>query len=145
MNASELSPDFEKPIIVGRIESPDVTESSGIAASLCQPNVFWTHNDSGDDAFIFAMSESGKNLGTYRVSNARNSDWEDIASYKSPDGTCYLYVGDIGNNKLERPELRMLEDRQFIERVRAQRVGGDRDAQLHRGFEREPRTRMDRR
>ncbi|MEO8041194.1 MAG: hypothetical protein ABI646_01175 [Acidobacteriota bacterium] len=107
VNASELSPDFEKPIVVGRIESPDVTESSGIAASLCQPKVFWTHNDSGDDAFIFALSENGKNLGTYRVSNARNSDWEDIASYKSPDGTCYLYIGDIGNNKLERPELRV--------------------------------------
>ena len=103
MNASELSPDFEKPVIVGRIESPDVTESSGIAASLCQPKVFWTHNDSGDDAFIFAMGENGKNLGTYRVTGARNSDWEDIASYKSPDGTCYLYIGDIGNNKLERP------------------------------------------
>jgi hypothetical protein len=107
VNASELSPDFEKPVVVGRIESPDVTESSGIAASLCQPNVFWTHNDSGDDAFLFAMGENGKNLGTYRVTNARNSDWEDIASYRSPDGTCYLYVGDIGNNKLERPELRI--------------------------------------
>lgn len=107
VNASELSPDFEKPVVVGRIESPDVTESSGIAASLCQPDVFWTHNDSGDDAFIFAMSESGKNLGTFRVTNARNSDWEDIASYKASDGTCYLYVGDIGNNKLERPEVRV--------------------------------------
>jgi hypothetical protein len=53
------------------------------------------------------MSGNGKNLGTYRVSNARNSDWEDIASYKSADGTCYLYVGDIGNNKLGRPELRV--------------------------------------
>lgn len=107
VNAAEFSSDYAKPVVVGRIESGDVQESSGLAASLCQSNVYWTHNDSGDDAFLFAMSEQGKNLGTYRVTNARNSDWEDIASYKSTDGTCYLYIGDIGNNKLERPELRV--------------------------------------
>lgn len=109
VNSAEFSADYAKPVIVGRIESSDVTESSGLASSFCQPNVFWTHNDSGggDNAFLFAMSEHGKNLGTYRVSNARNSDWEDIASYRSADGTCYLYIGDIGNNKLERPELRV--------------------------------------
>jgi hypothetical protein len=105
VNASEFSPDFQKPTVVGRIESEDVRESSGIAASLCQPDVFWTHNDSGDDAFIVAMDKSGKHLGTWRVTNARNDDWEDIASYKSQDGSCYLYIGDIGNNKMDRARL----------------------------------------
>ena len=107
VNSAEFSPDFEKPVAVGRIESPDITESSGLAASLCQPNVFWTHNDSGDDAFVFAMTSNGKHLGTWRVTDARNVDWEDMAGYKAPDGTCYLYIGDIGNNKLERPELKV--------------------------------------
>jgi hypothetical protein len=105
VNSAAVSQEYDKPLVVGRIESPDVVESSGIAASLCQPNVFWTHNDSGDDAFVFAMSDTGKNLGTYRVTNSQNSDWEDIASYKAADGTCYLYIGDIGNNKLERSKL----------------------------------------
>jgi hypothetical protein len=105
VNADSFSQDYTKPIVVGRIESPDVVESSGLAASLCQPDVFWTHNDAGDDAFLFAMSETGKNLGTYRVANAQNDDWEDIASYKAADGTCYLYIGDIGNNKLDRSKL----------------------------------------
>jgi DNA-binding beta-propeller fold protein YncE len=105
VNSAELSPDWTKPVIVGRIESKDVKESSGLAVSPCQPNVFWTHNDSGDDAFIFAMDATGKDLGTYEVTNARNEDWEDMAAYKDADGTCYLYIGDIGNNKLERPEL----------------------------------------
>src|SRR5215203_3469950 len=112
VNAADISPDYNKPAIVGRIESPDVTESSGLAASLCQPNVYWTHNDSGDDAFIFAMSPTGKSLGTWRVSNARNIDWEDMASYKTGDGTCYLYIGDIGNNKLDRPELKIYRVRE---------------------------------
>ncbi|MEO6333857.1 MAG: hypothetical protein ABIO91_02650 [Pyrinomonadaceae bacterium] len=107
VNPNGVSTDYDKPIMVGRIESADITESSGIAASLCQPKVYWTHNDSGNDAFIFAISPNGKNLGTWRVSGARNIDWEDMAAFKAGDGTCYLYIGDIGNNKLDRPELRV--------------------------------------
>ncbi len=107
VNAADLSTDYDKPVVVGRIESADITESSGLAASLCQPNVYWTHNDSGNDAFIFAMTPKGKSLGTWRVTDAKNVDWEDMAAYKAVDGTCYLYLGDIGNNKLDRPQLRI--------------------------------------
>lgn len=112
VNSSDLSPDYEKPVTVGRIESNDIVESSGLAASLCQPDVFWTHNDSGDDEFIFAINSKGKHLGTWRVSNARNDDWEDIAEYKDSSGTCYLYIGDIGNNKGERAEQRIYRVRE---------------------------------
>jgi WD40 repeat protein len=107
VNAADLSPDYDSPVVSGRIESPDITESSGLAASLCQSGVYWTLNDSGGDAFIYAISTNGKSLGTWRVMNAKNVDWEDMAAYKAGDGTCYLYLGDIGNNKLERPELRI--------------------------------------
>lgn len=104
VNTSEVSLDYEKPRSTGRIESSDVNESSGVASSLCQTDVFWTHNDSGDDSYIFAFDSKGKDLGTWRVTNARNLDWEDMASYKDGSGTCYLYIGDIGNNKLEKAE-----------------------------------------
>ncbi|HKP69577.1 MAG TPA: hypothetical protein VJV05_09855 [Pyrinomonadaceae bacterium] len=99
VDPNEFSGDYDKPVVVGRIESNEITESSGIASSLCQPNVLWTHNDSGDDAFIYAISTKGAHLGTFEVENARNDDWEDIASYKDPSGVCYLYIGDTGNNK----------------------------------------------
>jgi DNA-binding beta-propeller fold protein YncE len=105
VSSAELSQEWSKPVIVGRIESKDIKESSGLAASPCQPNVFWTHNDSGDDAFIFAIDGTGRDLGTFEVTNAVNDDWEDIAAYKDKDGTCYLYIGDTGNNKLERAEI----------------------------------------
>src|SRR5687767_12888174 len=82
VNSAELSLDYEKPVTVGRIESNEITGSSGLAASLCQSDVFWTHNDSGDDAFIFAINSKGKHLGTWRVANARNNDWEDIGAYR---------------------------------------------------------------
>lgn len=91
--------------IVGRFENRQIKESSGIAASRCQPNIFWTHNDSGDGPFIFALDKTGKNLGKWRVAAAENIDWEDIDAAKNPDGSCVLYIGEIGNNKLDRSEM----------------------------------------
>src|SRR5687767_13523948 len=112
VNSAEVSADYERPVTVGKIESNEITESSGLAASRCQTDVLWTHNDSGDDAFIFAISPTGKHLGTWRVTNARNLDWEDIGAYKDTTGNCYLYIGDIGNNKRERAEQRIYRIRE---------------------------------
>ncbi|HMJ07853.1 MAG TPA: hypothetical protein VK468_02540 [Pyrinomonadaceae bacterium] len=95
---------YQKPNAVGRLENRDLKESSGLAASLCQPDVFWTHNDSGDGPFIFAIDGRGRDLGTWRVANAKNTDWEDIAASKDVSGKCFLNIGEIGNNKLERTE-----------------------------------------
>lgn len=94
---------YYPPQIIGSIKSEEITESSGLAASPCQTNVLWTHNDSGDGAFIYAIDRSGTNLGTWKVKNAENIDWEDMAAAKQSDGQCYLYIGEIGNTeKLER-------------------------------------------
>ena len=97
-----VSDAFYPPKVVGTIANPDVTEASGIAASKCQSGVFWTHNDSGDDAFIFAIDTAGNNLGTWRVQNAQNDDWEDIAAFKDKTGKCFVYIGEIGNNSAKR-------------------------------------------
>ena len=89
---------YQNPNITGKIKSAEIIESSGIAASRCQPDVFWTHNDSDDDAFVYALNAKGENLGVWRVSGAKNIDWEDIAEYKNAAGECFLYIGDIGDN-----------------------------------------------
>lgn len=105
-SAENMSANYEKPQIVGKIESNEITESSGIVASRCQENVFWTHNDSGDAAFIFALNQKGKKLGTWKVSNATNKDWEDIATFQdAKTGKCLLYIGDIGNNERLKSEM----------------------------------------
>ncbi len=96
---------YDKPKVTGKIESSEITESSGIAASKCQSDVFWTHNDSGDNAFIFALNKQGERLGTWKVTNAKNHDWEDIAEIKNTNGDCILYIGDIGNNTRSRDEF----------------------------------------
>jgi hypothetical protein len=103
--ASENSSDYSSPQVAGKIETKDIKESSGLAASGCQSDVLWTHEDAGNDAVIFGMSTTGKHLGTWKVQNAENIDWEDIAAFKDSSGKCFLIIGDIGNNKEDRSEL----------------------------------------
>ncbi|CAN5505607.1 hypothetical protein BH10ACI3_BH10ACI3_19700 [soil metagenome] len=101
---SDAGSRYSAPKVNGKIASSDITESSGIAASRCQSNVLWTHNDSGDDAFIFALNTTGGSLGTWRIPNAQNIDWEDIATYKDKAGKCFVFIGEIGDNKAKRHE-----------------------------------------
>ncbi len=104
-SAKNSTHDFDKPKIVGKITSDEITESSGIVASGCSENVFWTHNDSGGGTFLFAINGKGEKLGTWKVSGAQNKDWEDIAAFKDKNGECFLYVGDIGNNERRKSEF----------------------------------------
>ena len=88
---------------------PDVlTETSGIAASRTRPGVYWSHNDSGRDADVFAIDADGRLLQTVRVTGAKNHDWEDIATGPCPGGggNC-VYVGDTGNNDKNRNHVGM--------------------------------------
>ncbi len=105
VKAEDISQNYQKPQVVGKIESTEITESSGIVASRCNKNVFWTHNDSGDAAFIYAINARGENLGTWKVAGAKNKDWEDIATFRNEAGECFLYIGDIGNNEKSKSEL----------------------------------------
>ncbi len=95
---------FGAPVVVGTIRSKEITESSGLVASRCQSDVLWTHNDSGDGAFIFAINTKGEVLGTWKVDGETNADWEDIATFKDKVGKCFIYIAETGNNKLKRPE-----------------------------------------
>lgn len=92
---------YDPPKVVGKIKSGDIEESSGLAASRCQNDVLWTHNDSDNGPYIYAFRSSGETLGTWKVQNAASRDWEDIAAYKDKTGKCYLYIGDIGDNELQ--------------------------------------------
>lgn len=83
-------------------------ESSGVAASRVHPGVLWTHNDSGDDADLYAVDFSGNVLAEYEVDDARARDWEDIALGPCPGvgGDC-LYIADTGDNQLRRARYRI--------------------------------------
>lgn len=95
---------YAAPEMIGKIQTEDVKESSGLAASKCQENILWTHNDAGRGALIYALGTDGRLLGTWKVPNAQNTDWEDMAAHKE-GGKCFLYIGDIGDNDQARNEL----------------------------------------
>jgi hypothetical protein len=68
-------PTFQNGFSTGTMTNGDISEASGIIASKLNPNILWTHNDSGGSAEVFAMTTAGANRGTYSVSGASASDW----------------------------------------------------------------------
>jgi hypothetical protein len=112
---NQKSAGYKDPKVLGRIASEEISESSGLVNSPCQPDVLWTHNDSGGGAFIYALDKTGKKLATFKVESAKNTDWEDLAIRREPAGECFLYIGEIGNNARARGEM-------FIYKVKEPRV-----------------------
>ncbi|MEY2248630.1 WD40 repeat domain-containing protein [Streptomyces sp. BF23-18] len=78
------------------IKDPRIKESSGLAASRAHPGVYWTHNDSDDGPYLYAVdSRTGRTVATVTMSGVgAPRDVEAISL--GPDGD--LYVGDIGDN-----------------------------------------------
>jgi hypothetical protein len=99
--ACAFIPPLPAPEPNDRIASPEIRESSGLVKSRHHPGVFWTHNDSGDEPRIFAITARGDLIAQFAVEGARNRDWEDITA----DDAGNLYVGDIGNNRNRRRDL----------------------------------------
>ena len=96
---------YGKPVVTGTLQSKDLREASGIAASKCQTDVYWAHNDSGDDPLVYAIDGKGKHLGAWKIANAINRDWEDIAAFRDTAGECSIIIADTGNNELKRGDL----------------------------------------
>ena len=83
----------------GLVNDEALSEVSGLVASRKNPGTLWVHNDSGNPAEIYLISTQGKRLATYRLPEAENVDWEDIAIGPGPEvGETYLYIADIGDN-----------------------------------------------
>jgi hypothetical protein len=90
----------------GTLQDPALIEVSGLAVSAQNPGTLWAHNDSGDSARLFAISDSGAPRVTYALAGATAVDWEDLELGRGPvAGTPYLYAGDIGDNAATRTEI----------------------------------------
>lgn len=78
------------------MEDSRITESSGLAASRAHPGVYWTHNDSDDGPYVYAVdSKTGRTVATVTMRGiGEPRDVEGISI--GPDGD--VYVGDIGDN-----------------------------------------------
>ena len=98
-----------------------LVENSGAAMSAAQPGVWFTINDSGNDAVLFALDTSGADRGAWRITGVRNRDWEALAL-----GTCTggdsqgggegqprcLFIGEIGDNDARHSSVRIYRVRE---------------------------------
>lgn len=97
--------------VVARVEYEQANEISGIVKSRTYEDVYWVHNDSGDQARLYALTGAGKIIFPawrrgarpwpgHVIALAANYDWEDIAL---ADGK--LYILDMGNNGNARRDM----------------------------------------
>lgn len=93
-------------VTTGAFVDRDIKESSAVVRSVQTPGVFWTLNDSGNDERLFAFDSTGADLGAVDVTDAKNRDWEALASGPCDTGRC-LYVGDVGDNLSRHSTIRV--------------------------------------
>ena len=82
---------------IGSIEDKTVAESSGLAIAAAK-GCFWTINDSGNPAEVFLFGNAGQKLARVKLTNARNKDWESLASFTLA-GERWGLVADVGDNQ----------------------------------------------
>ena len=83
-----------------------VIESSGLEQS--DDGNFWTMGDGGNGSVLFKSDTAGRLLGKLFVPQFENLDWEALAR----DSLGNLYIGDFGNNRNVRKNLRIIKVRE---------------------------------
>ena len=78
--------------------SESLNEISGL--EMINDSTFVAINDGGNKPLLFVLNAQGKILKKVKVTDAENTDWEDIAIDDK-----FLYIGDFGNNENKRKKL----------------------------------------
>ena len=91
---------------LGALTDDSLTEASALTPSRRTAGLYWSLNDSGHEAMLFAVGSDGAARGRVQLTGAPNRDWEALASGPCPAGDC-LYVGDIGDNDGKRAEVQL--------------------------------------
>jgi hypothetical protein len=99
-SAAAAGSDVDRPVRDGR-----VSEASGLAVSPQHPGVLWTHDDSGNAPLLFALARDGRVAGTLRLRGTAAVDWEALAAFRDAAGRALLAVGDLGDNRGDRPRV----------------------------------------
>lgn len=73
--------------------------------TLPDSNLIWVIEDSGNDNYLYALNHNGDIEKQLQISNAQNTDWEDLTS----DANGNIYIGDFGNNNKKRNMFSILK------------------------------------
>jgi hypothetical protein len=95
---------FSKGEPLAELREKRLEEVSGLAASITNKGLLWTHNDSFNAAQIFLIDEDLDIKLTCELAGIENRDWEDITVGPGPEaGKNYIYLGEIGDNLAQYP------------------------------------------
>jgi hypothetical protein len=84
------------------IDDERITESSGLARSMNHKGIWWTINDSGDSARLFAVNAEGK----VEAELTYGADARDVEAIGTgTDGK--IYIADIGDNVRDQKKVRI--------------------------------------
>ncbi len=97
-------PRTEAAVAVGTLAHEALVEVSGLASSARHTGVFYSHNDSGDTARVFALASDGTLVAEIALAGVEANDIEDIATGPCGDDRC-VFVADIGDNAVRRGEV----------------------------------------
>lgn len=116
-------PDTEQARAMCTIDDPRIRELSGLASSALHPTVLWTHNDSGDQARVFAVDITTCGVvAEVDLTGVVARDFEAIGRGVDTGGNSVIWVADIGDNAGNRgnvtlyrfPEPASLTDQQVV-------------------------------
>jgi hypothetical protein len=100
-----------EPASVTALQDARLAETSGIAASVANPDILYVHNDSGDTSRFFAIHPDGSLKSVVYFNGDKSlkklgvTDCEDIAVNIGPQPGTYVYMGDIGDNSAVRKDI----------------------------------------
>ena len=92
--------DHDQPLRPAFTLPATINETSGL---VYHADGFWTFNDSGGKPELYKLdAQTGTIVQTVVLTGAENRDWEDMCQDED-----YFYVGDFGNNRGNRRDLRV--------------------------------------
>jgi len=99
---------YDGPVNFAQLQSHKVSEASGLASSIANEGILWTHEDQGKDPKLYAVSLKSDppgeivaiiDLHPWTKRHKESPDFEDIALAKCPHTDEYcIWLGDIGDN-----------------------------------------------
>jgi hypothetical protein len=98
------APAGEEPAfkVSGTLQNSRIIEASGLVAGT--DGVYFVHNDGKRDVFV--IDAAGTDLGSFKLDESKNKDWEDIT--RVPDGDRHLIViADVGDNQHKRKDVEL--------------------------------------
>ena len=101
-------PAFDQAVEAGRVNDERVSEASGLAVGRLNDGILWVHNDSGDEARLYALDSEGRMHSVWRFAGIVAIDCEDLAiGPRSGRTGPHLYLADIGDNARRRDSIRI--------------------------------------